>query len=252
VCGLLLAATLLIVPELRFLAQAVPPFQNGYFEKSLSGWTVEGAAALDMSTPLQGRGSLRLGPGKSAVRQRVVLEGLRILFFEATLRTAPVQVGGAIRAQCYDVQDRLLLDLRQEFGPTKAGPKGGRLSLYFKTQAHTAYVVLSIEKETGETGYVYADVATVTAGDRGSSPHIPLNDLQQAMQPVWQGNTVYRKTVLLLSEGGSPAAGRLLFTPTRILSVRDYAQTTPYVQGKDYSLDGRMLTAMPGSHIPTF
>jgi lysophospholipase L1-like esterase len=250
--SLLVAALLLMSGVVPACAQGLSvPFLNGGFEQGLSGWTVEGDASLDTTTPLAGKRSLRLGPGKSVVRQRVVVEGLRVLLFEANLRTAPLTAAGALRAQCYDTRNHLLLDLRQEFGPVKAGRRGLRMEIYFKTQARTAYVVVSIEKDSAEPGYVYADVAALTPDIHDRVSHAPLCDLNQFMQPLWQGKTVYAETLLMLSEHGRPAAGRLLFTPTRILSVQDYGQTVTYAPGRDYTLSGKTLTATPDTRMPT-
>jgi acyl-CoA thioesterase-1 len=248
---LLFSAVLVAVLCLRADAQTSVPLQNGDFENGLSGWTVQGEAALATAAPLHGRCSLRLGAGKSMARQRVAMGGLRILQVEATVRAVPSRTGGALRARCYDAHDHLLMDLRQPIEPPATGTKGRRLLLYFKTQAHTAYLVLSIDKETDAPGYLYADAVTLTTEDAEPRPAPLPGEVQEAMQPFWQGRTVYDETVLLLSQHGRPAAGRLLFTPTRILSVRDYAQARTYVQGRDYTLHGKTLTILPGSRMPT-
>ena len=250
--GCLLMAAFASVLGMPAGAQGVPvPFLNGDFEQGLSGWAAEGDASLDTTAPLSGKCSLRLGPGKSAARQRIVVGGLRGLLCEANLRVVPSTAGGALRAQCFDAQDRLLLDLRQELGTAKTGRKGRRAELYFKTQAHTAYVVLSIEKDFAGPGYVCADAVSVTPDSHDRIPHVPLCDLNHFMQPLWQGDTVYAETVLLLSEGGRPATGRLLFTPTRILSVQDYAQSVTCVSGQDYILHGKTLIATHGTRMTT-
>jgi lysophospholipase L1-like esterase len=251
--SLLMAALLMMSGVVPARAQGLSvPFLNGGFEQGLFGWAAEGDASLDTRTPLAGRRSLRLGPGRSAVRQRAVVGGLRVLLFEANLRTASLTAAGALRAQCYDTQNHLLLDLRQEFGPAKTGRRGLRTEIYFKTQARTAYVVVSIEKDSVEPGYVYADVAALTPDIHDRVPHTPLCDLNQFMQPFWQGKTVYAETVLMFSEHGRPAMGRLLFTPTRILSVQDYGQNSTYALGRDYTLSGKTLTATPDTRMPTF
>lgn len=255
-CRPLCASLLMIV--LLLMSGVVParaqglsvPFLNGGFEQGLFGWTAEGAASLDTSAPLAGRHSLRLGPGKSAVRQCVAIGGLRILSYEAKLRATP-SVGGALRAQCYDARHHLLLDLRQELGSVRGGRRGQRAEIYFKTQARTAYVVLSIEKASAGAGYVYADAASVSLDSHDRTPHAPLCDLNRFMQPIWQGDTVYAETVLLLSEHGRPATGRLLFTPARILSVQDYGQTVTYIPDRDYTLAGKTLTATPDTRMTT-
>ncbi len=249
--SLLIAALLVGSAALAHTQRLSVPFLNGDFERGLEDWTVEGDASIETTAPLFGRRSLRLGPGRSAVRQRVVVGGLRVLLYEANLRAVPDAAGGYLRAQCYDAHNHLLMDLRQELGHEKAGRKGRRAEIYFKTQAHTAYVVLSIEKGRSESGYVYADVAAVSPDIHDHVSHVPLCDLNQVMEPLWQGKTVYAETVLMLSEHGKPASGRLLFRPTRILSVQNYGQTVTYALDQDYTLDGKTLTATPGTRMTT-
>ena len=54
-----------------------------------------------------------------------------------------------------------------------------------------------------------------------------------------------------MAEGGKPVTGTLLFPPTRLLAVRDYSLHTRYVEGTDFTVEGRTLTCTPGSRLPT-
>jgi len=54
----------------------------------------------------------------------------------------------------------------------------------------------------------------------------------------------------MLSKDGKPAAGRLMFNPTRIISVRDYGLTTNYAEGADYTVHGRTLVCTASSTMP--
>jgi lysophospholipase L1-like esterase len=218
---------------------------NGDFASSLAGWTVEGAVELATA----GSGGIRIGPGKGAVRQRYTISGLRIVYFGATLRADPETVSGIVRVECYDVRNRRVMELRAGLDKKKAAGSG-EAGIYFKTHAHTAAIVVSIEKESETPGYLYATSAILTDFDEERKAHRPECDLNQYMLPFWKGNTVHDETVLLLSESGKPARGRLMYTPRRILSVRDYGHRGLYQAGRDYTMEGRNITRVPSSTMP--
>ena len=67
--------------------------------------------------------------------------------------------------------------------------------------------------------------------------------------PFWKSNVIYNETVLLLGEDGS-ITGKLLFSPRRILSVRDYTLNTEYVENVDYTVENNVITRTEGSNIP--
>jgi len=66
-------------------------------------------------------------------------------------------------------------------------------------------------------------------------------DLDEAMQPFWLGKRVYNEAVLMLSQDGKPAVGQLMFQPSQIISIQDYGLATNYVDGVDYTVNGRTL-----------
>lgn len=218
--------------------QAKPSLlMNGRFEKDLAGWKVEGDARVS-------GGKLVLGPGKAAVRQKYTVPGLRILFFEATLKPSAPDVTTRVRLQCFDRRDRQLMDL--DAGPDPKSKSG----IYMKTQAHTAYVILSIEKRS-EGGKVEVSDATLADDDKDRVEHAPQVDLDAIMKPIWEGDAVLNESVLLLSQNGGPASGRLLFEPTKILFVKDASLGKSFEESRDYSLSGTLLSAKEGSSIPT-
>jgi len=224
---------------------------NGQFETDLSGWTTEGTVALSATAPLEGKNSLQLGPGAAAVHQEYRIGGSRIVWFGAHLK-ADASVTGYVRAQCYAADGKRVLDLRQSFDPEKAKAKEGtETGLYFKTQAKTIKLVVSIEKEAGK-GTLCVDDAKLIDYDRDRKPTLaPMCNLQEYLQPIWKGNTVYNETVLLVSENGKPAQGTLLYTPSRILSVRDYSLKQIFREEIDYILEGKVLTCTKDSRLPT-
>ncbi|MCX6896795.1 MAG: glycosyl hydrolase, partial [Verrucomicrobia bacterium] len=95
-----------------------------------------------------------------------------------------------------------------------------------------------------------APAAEHPASAASNAPELqPICDLGQYMQPFWQGKTVYNETVLMFSENGQPAAGRLMFNPSRIISVKNYGLTTNYVEGTDYTVERRNLVCLPSSRM---
>ena len=62
----------------------------------------------------------------------------------------------------------------------------------------------------------------------------------------------------MLSQDGKPAAGQLMFQPSRIISVQDYGLATNYTEGVDYTIERRSLlctassrmTAVRGEDLP--
>ncbi len=58
---------------------------------------------------------------------------------------------------------------------------------------------------------------------------------EQQLQPFWRSTTMYGESVLFLrGEGGTLPRARLLFTPTRVLSVCNSAGDVQYTEGTDY------------------
>lgn len=228
----------MIVPLLLLAAQAKPPILlNGAFERGLTGWKAEGDARVV-------EGKLILGPGKGVVRQRYDVPGLRILWFGTSMKPSGPDVAAGVHVRCFDRKNRPLMDLRAPFDAK------GYSAIYLKTQADTAYVVLSIEK-TGEGGTVVADDALLQDDDKDRVAHAPQVDLAAMMRPIWKGDTVVDESALLLSKAGGRASGRLMFRPTNVLTVRAATLGTTYAEGKDFALEGNEIVALKGSPIPT-
>jgi len=77
-------------------------------------------------------------------------------------------------------------------------------------------------------------------------------DLDAYTLPYWQGGVVYQESVMMLEreDGGVPDAP-LLYSPTRILSLRSSDLKTEYRQGVDYVLVDGKIRLTPASSIPT-
>ena len=228
----------------------IAPIANPGFENGLAGWQVGGNVSVETDHPLAGAISPRIGPGRGAISQRYEIGGLRIAGFGAQMRTDPGETG-LVRVRCFDAGRQMVMEIVSRTGEKSRQATGEWVGAYFKTQAHTAYIEIAIEKDSDGSGYIYAGDPRLNDYDIGRTAHAPQCNLQQYMQPVWQGDTIYNETVLLESENGRPATGKLLFTPKRIVCVRSYGLESEYEEGKDFTVESRTIVAMPGSPIPT-
>jgi lysophospholipase L1-like esterase len=119
---------------------------------------------------------------------------------------------------------------------------------YMKTHPLTRWVELAIFKGSSG-GTVLIDQVNLKVEDENYAGLKSTCDLDQAMQPFWQGKTVYHEAMLMLSGDGKPATGELMFQPSRIISVQDYGLATNYTEGRDYTVDGRTLVCTASSRM---
>jgi lysophospholipase L1-like esterase len=190
---------------------------NGDFHDGLRGWSHEGEAQ-----PVAG--GVRLGGG-SSVSQPYVIGGERIVYFGAHF-TGP---GGGVRTVCYDAKDRVVMTQT-----ANADPKKLDAGVYFKTQGKTSY--LKAYLLNGGKDAVDCNTVKLIDYDRDRKAEVPLCDLDEYMTPIWKGDTIYNETVLPFDGGG-----RLLLTPTKVLSIKDSSLTHAYQEGVDYLVQGREL-----------
>jgi lysophospholipase L1-like esterase len=221
---------------------------NGGFEDGLKGWRARGDVKLETAAPMQGKASLRIGPGTGSVSQRVRTGNGDHLWVSVAVKSDPTNAAILV-VRYLDKQGRELMRLNSA---TDIRPgdkvKPGTLSFYMKEHPLTEDVEVIISKPK-PGGYVLADQIQFVAEHENAPWLKPACDLNQSMQPFWQGKTVYNETVLMFSENGQPATGRLMFHPSRILSVENYGLTTNYIVGTDYTLEGRNLIRTPSSRM---
>ncbi len=227
----------LLICTLLFTQAKPSVLKNPKFEEGLAGWKVVGPAKVVDN-------ALSIGPGNGVASQRYDVPGLRILYFGVTLKASAPDVKGRIRLQCFDSKNHLLTDNEAGFDPT------GYPAIYLKTQAFTHHIVVSVEKTAGK-GDLIADDVLLQDDDRDRVEHEPEVDLDAAMTPIWTGKRVFEESVLLLERSVGGASGKLMFRPTRLLSVRDTTLKKAFVEGKDFILEDRALRAIPGSAIST-
>jgi lysophospholipase L1-like esterase len=231
-----------------FAADVQTNLVNGDFENGLKGWEVKGDVTLETATPISGSASLRIGPGTGSVFQRVRIGNGNHLWVSVAVKSEPTNTA-VLAIRFLDKNGRELMRLNS-ITDIKSGDKvkPGTLSFYMKEHPLTADVEVIISKDHAG-GYVLADEIEFVASHDNAPELKPACDLGQYMQPFWQGKRVYNETVLMFSENGQTATGRLMFNPSRIVSVKNYGLTTNYAAGTDYTIAGRNLICTPLSRM---
>jgi lysophospholipase L1-like esterase len=228
-------------------AVAAAGIVNGCFEDGLSGWQVAGDVSVELAAPLEGKRSVRLGPGPGVMWQRYAVKGEKHLWIQALIKAEPL-AAGRFDIRMLDAHGRELMALRSDTDLKLDPKKPLNRGYYLRTHPLTAAIEVVIANRS-QGGSVVADQVILVDKESDSPPPAPTCSLKEYLQPFWQGKTVHNETVLMLSEGGQPATGRLMFNPTRIISVRDFSLRTNYVENVDYTLVGRVLTCTPASRM---
>ena len=219
-------------------------------QKHLMTWITNGDCQLAGESDTPTKPLLHFGPGVGSAKKRFEMPGLRIIEFSAAARFKSHDVVAKIRVQCYDARNRVVMELSQPFDPKKGNAEAGSKSgIYFKTQAHTKYLIASIEKTTVSQSPVTVESVELQDFDKDRVAHKPDCNLDEYMLPIWRGDTVHNETVLLVSTDGKPPSGSLLFQPKKVVSVMDSQLKVTYEEGRDYSVSGKVVTAVPGSRI---
>ncbi len=93
--------------------------------------------------------------------------------------------------------------------------------------------------------YEYSEALSNIDSDTQSGNVTPTGpsryNFEEYIQPVWEGTTVYNETVLMLKDDGLPKAS-LLYTPDKILSVKSPDLSIIFEEGKDYTVNGNIIT----------
>jgi acyl-CoA thioesterase-1 len=97
------------------------------------------------------------------------------------------------------------------------------------------------------------DAQTILASRLSQQPATPTAQQANLLLPFWSGSRMSNEPVFFLQEPGETlAAARLLFVPSKILSLSNVNGTTDFVEGTDYTWKpgSDLLTLTPGSRIP--
>jgi lysophospholipase L1-like esterase len=221
---------------------------NGGFEEGLTAWRSTGDVHLETNSPLDGKASASIGPGTGSLRQRVETGSGIHLTFSAIIKSERTN-GWVLAVRCLDNRGREVMRV-----DSLTDMEGGRLnpqkfSHYMKAHPLTKWIEIVISKNLSIGSLLVDQVGLNTTDEDAARFEKPGINLDRAMQPFWLGKNVYNEAVLMLSSDGKPAAGQLMFLPSRIISVQDYGLLTNYAEGVDYTVDGLTLVCTAKSRL---
>ncbi len=220
---------------------------NGGFKDGLNGWKTTGSVHLQTNTA-DGKVFACIGPGAGSLMQRIETGSGNPFTLSATVQSQRTN-GWVLTLRFLDKDGREIMKVDSINDISVKGKNPQEIDHYMQPHPLTKWVQIVISKDSSG-GTVLVDHVGLDMPDESAVALTPACDLDQAMQPLWLGTEVYNEAVVMLSENGKPAAGRLLFHPTRIISVRDYGLTTNYVEGVDYTVHGRTLKCTQSSTMP--
>src|SRR5215831_13264685 len=222
---LLLAA----VPEPCRSSQLV---LNGGFEEGLKSWRATGDVALETNRALDGAVSACLGPRAGSITQRIETGSGNDFTVCATIQSQQTN-GCALKVRFLDShgQEVMRVDSFTDMHPTKEDSR--KFNHYMKVHPLTKWVEIEILKSSS-AGTALIDQVSLEMSDENAADLRAACNLDHEMQPFWLGKTVYHEAVLMVSHNGAPASGKLMFHPSRIISVQDYGLVTNYSNGVDY------------------
>ena len=227
--------------------QDTNPVVDGGFEDGLRGWKLAGGVRLETNSPLDGRASAVVGPGAGSLSQRIETGGGNAFTVSATIQSQ-ITNGWIFAVRFLDRKGRELMrvDSVDDMKPSKQDPR--KFDHYLQPHPLTKWVEIAFSKDSS-VGSVVIDQVGLDMPDENAAGLKPTCNLDQAVQPFWRGKQIHNEAVLMLSQDGRPATGRLMFEPSRILAVQDYGLATNYVEGKDYTVHDRTLVCTASSRM---
>jgi lysophospholipase L1-like esterase len=217
---------------------------NGGFEEGLKAWQTTGNVHLRTNN-LDHKVSVCIGPGSGSLIQRIETSSGNAFTLSADIQSQRTN-GWLMTLRFLDKDGREIMKV-DSMADVKV--KGGKIDHYMQPHPLTKWVQIDVSKDTLD-GEVLVNYVGLDMPDENAAGSIPACDLDQAMEPFWLGTTIHNEAVLMLSQNGGPASGRLEFHPTRIISVQDYGLTTNFAEGKDYQVDGQTLVCTAASRMP--
>jgi lysophospholipase L1-like esterase len=221
---------------------------NGQFADGLKGWQTTGNFHLITNSSLEGKVSVILGPGAGSLIQRVQTGSGNPFTLSATFESQHTN-GWVFALRFLDKarHELMRVDSVNDMRPTEQDPR--KFDHYLQPHPLTKWVEIVISNDSS-AGSVRIDQVGLEMPDENAAGLRPACNLNQAMQPFWLGKKIYNEAVLMLSRDGKPAAGQLMFQPSRIISVQDYGLATNYLEGRDYTVEGRTLICTAASRMP--
>ncbi len=220
---------------------------NGRFEDGLDGWQTTGDVHLETNSPLDGKVSAVIGPGAGSLIQRIATGSGNPITVSVTIQSQRTN-GWVFALRFLDKNGREVMKVDSLSDMKEKGGNPRKFDHYMQPHPLTKWIEIVISKNSSKES-VLVDQVGLDMPDENAVELKPACDLDHAMQPFWLGKKVYNEAILMFSHDGQAATGRLMFHPTRILSVRDYGLVTNYVEGRDYTVDGRTLVCTPSSRM---
>lgn len=142
-------------------------------------------------------------------------------------------------------------------GPSKAGYFAIDITGYINSQLANGNRRIGLLARLGGKPGACPPVSIL--GKKSSNPpqlvlqpgNAPAYSEEECLRPFWTGESIHEEPVLALAKDGSRPAGRLLFEPEKILSVRVYPTGRELTEGKDWVLEGDRLVLPEGSAAPS-
>ena len=71
--------------------------------------------------------------------------------------------------------------------------------------------------------------------------------MEAYLKPYWYSREIYNETLVFIGEEGT---AQLMFEPSEIESVRNFGLDKEYVEGVDYTIEGKTVKRLQGSSMP--
>ena len=88
--------------------------------------------------------------------------------------------------------------------------------------------------------------------DKGLMQRLDRFDPSWALSPIWEGDTVYNESVVMVPDEKGDMRAPLLYHADQILSVRDSTLRREFKEGIDYVLEDNCICRTPQSSMPHF
>jgi lysophospholipase L1-like esterase len=220
---------------------------NGRFDDGLKGWQISGDVHLEKSAS-HGKVVACIGPGAGSMAQRIETGNGNPFTLSASVESARTN-DWLLTLRFLDTDGREIMTVDSARDINVKGSNPQKIEHYMQPHPLTKWVEIILSKNSTE-GSVQVEQVSLNMPDENAADLKPVCNLDRAMQPFWLGAKVYNEAVLMFSQNGKPAEGRLLFRPARIISVRDYGLATNYAEGRDYTVHGRTLVCTAASKMP--
>ena len=223
--------------------------QNLGFEHGLKGWVIKGKKrhiTVDSGIAYEGKACVKIGDGE--ISQRMETSAFSIIECRAFTKLTDSTIHAHSFLRFYDAFDKLLLEYTSKLNTDTAFQTTG---FYTEAPFDVKYITIGIQKDNAGAGYIYADAFAINLHvGEPASKRKPLCNINEYMLPFWNTDTIYNETVLLYSENGKPAIGKLLFKPAKLLSIKDFSLQTIFTPNKDYYLKGNIIQRTQESAMP--